>query len=684
MTHMTSVHAGSQCLICAMVFLGTAASAQTTNLGLKPSAPIEGPTRITHERPAWLREGIVIAGNWSNWMQRQQRIHVPWTQTGYGLSDTDALTAYRAEMSPEMVERLKRLGVTLVLMPLFSGMGSPEEERPGMEDAKRFAEHVHAAGMRVGVYIHQGMLSRGFLEALPEAYEWLAWPKPDGNFTGPPPPATQSEGYPVYRNHPGYQQFMRGIIDYAIREVKADFLHFDNYVYTSGFGPRAIDDFRDYLRAKFTPEQLHEHFGGRELTDVARQAYAGQRPMSLEWEEFQAWVLAESYRKLADYARSLRADVATEVNASGLTLGFRRPIDLSQLVPNADCFWDEQPRLGWNAEKQQLNTSIRTLKLARLYQQNALLYGTSRLAVCESLAFNYDALGCLYWFQYNRLNWPVTVDHTADDRYLPETRFYLDHRDLFGSGRSIVDVAVLRSRAVHLYGPEDAIYRAYLFEQMLISRHVPFELIFDQHLTDLARYRAVVLPDVRMMEDAQIERVLRYVEDGGNLIMTDETAAEDRWGRPQKAPFRRLLKQPPGEHTTSWEPRGKGRIIHTRIALPQKLEAGALPENGDALLKALVQVMGEPTVRSTAPPNLAMECIRQPNRLLLNLLDYAQPSGSRPIRVQIADTAGRIRGGRLLAPRKNEIPLATAKRDGFTEITIPGFDIYAVAVLELE
>ena len=127
--------------------------------------------------------------------------------------------------------------------------------------------------------------------------------------------------------------------------------------------------------------------------------------------------------------------MACEVNASGLVIGFRRPIDLSQLVAHADCFWDEQPELGWDGQRQLLKTSIRTLKLARLYGQSAFLYGTSHLAICESLAFNNDSLGCLYWFPYDRLNWPVTTNRTADDRYLPETRFYLEHRDLFVSGQ---------------------------------------------------------------------------------------------------------------------------------------------------------------------------------------------------------------------------------------------------------
>ena len=242
------------------------------------AASIEGPRTSTHIRPAWLSEGLVIAGDWATWMARKQQIGASWTQDGYKLSDAEAEAAYRREMSDEMVQRLKRMGVTLVIMPLWSGMGSYEQERPGMTDAVRFAERVHAAGLRVGVYIHNGNLSRGFLAARPEAWEWLSWPSPEGNYKDPPPPETASEGYPAYRNHPGYQQFARGLIEYAVKEVKADLLHFDNYVYTSGYGPQAIDDFRGYLRT-----QVHRGAVERAL----RRAGDGRsRPAGPFWQHF--------------------------------------------------------------------------------------------------------------------------------------------------------------------------------------------------------------------------------------------------------------------------------------------------------------------------------------------------------------------------------------------------------------
>ena len=89
---------------------------------------------IRHPRPRWMRDGVVVAGNWSSWMARKQRIGANWTQMGHALSDEEAEASYRREMAPEMADRLRELGATLVIMPLWSGMGSYEDELPGTQE----------------------------------------------------------------------------------------------------------------------------------------------------------------------------------------------------------------------------------------------------------------------------------------------------------------------------------------------------------------------------------------------------------------------------------------------------------------------------------------------------------------------------------------------------------------------
>lgn len=687
----------------------------TADAGSLPSVtPLEGPAEVGHPRPAWLEGGIVMAGAWSSLAQREHRIGASWVRNGYGLSETEAREAYRREQSPEMADRLRELGVTLVLIPLYSGHGTYAMERPGMEDSARFARLIHERGMRVGVYIHEGMLSRAFLDDRPESYDWLAWPSPDATWP-PPPPETESEGRPVYRNHPEYQRFMRSLIDVAIDEVQADLLHFDNYVYTTGWSPQAAEDFRAYLRRKCTTAELDAHFGGADLTGVVRQAYHDEAPAILEWQQFQAWSFGDSFRKLAEYARSRNPEVATEVNAGGFDLGYRQPLDLSMLVPWGDCFWDEGTAFQWDAEKRLLSTGIRTYKLARLYRLHAFTYANrgSRLATCESMAFNYDSMGCLYWFLYGRLNWPVTANQPADDSLMPETRFYRENRDLFRGGETLADVAVFRARSVNVPGqdvrapyamtrdyvwrdgqwvhqawPEgmddtDPISNVYLFEQALITQHLPFEILFDQHLNNLSRYRAVALPDVRPLSETQIDRLLTYAENGGGLILTDQAATTDPWGRPRPDGLARFFPEPPREGITVRN-RGKGRLVYVRIARPERVVNGSLPENDAELAAAVRAALGSPPSLSTdAPPSLGMEFVRRPHQIQINFFDYANGETTEPFSLTLAPSLGQATRARLLSPRQAPLDLEVSAGATGYQVAIPPFTLYAVVTVDL-
>ena len=294
-------------------------------------------------------------------------------------------------------------------------------------------------------------------------------------------------------------------------------------------------------------------------------------------------------------------------------------------------------------------------------------------------------MGCLYWFMYAKLNWAVSAKRSADDTFAPETRFYNGHRDLFNKGDTIADVAVLRGRDTNINGPTEAISNAYLFEQAMITEHIPFEIIFDQHLDDLSKYRAVTLPDVRMMKDEQIRKLLDYVENGGDLVVTDQTASQDQWGRPRNNGISRFLSTPVSGSGEILEQRGRGRIVYTRIARPPEFSKGSLPSNGKELGEAVAQAMGgDPTFRTDAPPYVGMEFVRQRRRILIHMVDYSETATAQSIRIRVSPTLGKVTGARLLSPRREEIELEVKSRAAGIEMTVPGLDAYAVVVATVE
>ena len=70
------------------------------------------------------------------------------------------------------------------------------------------------------------------------------------------------------------------------------------------------------------------------------------------------------------------------------------------------------------------------------------------------------------------------------------------------------------------------------FAEALVRSHVPFDVIDDAALEreNLARYRAIVLPNVACMNTASAERLSQYVADGGGVLATFETSLYDDTG----------------------------------------------------------------------------------------------------------------------------------------------------------
>lgn len=121
-------------------------------------------------------------------------------------------------------------------------------------------------------------------------------------------------------------------------------------------------------------------------------------------------------------------------------------------------------------------------------------------------------------------------------------RFHRDHAEYYAGLRSAARVAIVSSaRSEERYGRADGlqkvqkerrgVYRA------LVEGHVPFDILPDECLAAaeedgrLARYEALVLPNVAVLDEDQLARLDRYVENGGGLVATYDTAAFDADGR---------------------------------------------------------------------------------------------------------------------------------------------------------
>jgi hypothetical protein len=114
----------------------------------------------------------------------------------------------------------------------------------------------------------------------------------------------------------------------------------------------------------------------------------------------------------------------------------------------------------------------------------------------------------------------------------------------------------------------------------LTRARVPFVPVHADHIDrdggrDGLALRALVLPDLGVLTDAQADALRRYVTAGGNLVVTGESGLYDAWGEPRPAPALADLLGVAhtgerlgltGTHSSNWEVQSG----HTYLRLPDE------------------------------------------------------------------------------------------------------------------
>ena len=574
------------------------------------SAASLGPA-LALDRPQWMDSpGIVMAGNWEEPTFRARRMG----RLDYTLPP-DKIEAYQREHSPEMIARLKDLGVNFVMIHCYKGAGM-QTERQGMEDAKRFADLAHKAGLRVGTYVGGTMLYERLFKEEPNAPQWQAF-GPDGG------PIFYNKGqqfrYASVRNNPGFIEYLQKPVRYAIDEVHSDLIHFDNF----GLGAASYDafskaQFRAFLKAH-----------GKAEADPPVETKDLSNPLVRDWCDYKCQALADHYAAMSKFIHSLNPQCGVEANPHGVGGGggATRGIDHARLLPLGNAFWDEaygpdSPRAKGPGIRR---TRIRTMKVARLYNNSAFLYTETPLDAAENMAFNLNCLGCVAWFEWGDIA-PSHGGKLDLEALKPYIRFFTDHQDLYRNSKPVADVAVLRTFTDESFGPR----RYYPIEQALIEGHTAWRIIYDEHLSALDDYRVVVAPDKEWLTPDQQQKLSAFEKKGAQVVPA------------------------------------------SKIEKPSEFPA-SLRQN----LRLLVD----------APPSVAIELCQQdnPQRVLVHLVNYDPSTPLKDIPVRLRLTPPVPPSARLLSPAAapaGDRPLPVTTEAALSTFTVPDLQVYALIVLE--
>jgi hypothetical protein len=616
--------------------------------GPRPESNLTSLTLPLEKQPRWLREeGIVMAGDWEALFARARR------DGGKDyVATAKQRAAYACEHTPEMVVRLKGLGINFVMMHCYRGAGLMAE-RESMADAARFAKLCHAAGLHVGVYVDRGTM---FWELLfnekPSARDWTIL-----DFRGNPPtygPQTARQLYRYWwdRNNPEAAAYHRQIVRFAVEDMGADLLHFDNYIAGPGAECNSVQRFRRHLAGTFTPAELAK-MGVTELEAV--RPPGGVTKLRHAWFDFYAQSLADSYHQMSAYARSLRSQVLVECNPGGPR--HANPyIDLGRLLRGGEAFWDEGDIPGYRDGT--LHTRIPTYKVARALDNIAFTYCLTPLALAESMAFNLDCLGCVCYFEGARPDSTKLISPSCE----PYIRFFHRRRDLFTRGKMAADVAVLHSFPSRAFAGAEHAALTNRAEDFLIGNRVGFQIVFEHQLSDVRGCRALLLAGCVAMGDHEVAAIRRFVAAGGRLCVIGPLATHDQWMQPRPKP---ALADLPDAAVVRVEQQGDWLTAIRRAC------------GGDFSMRVSEEM------NAHGDEGLCAELTEQPSRRLVHLVNYRSDVTPRQIEVAVRVPAGqRAKSVTLASPdRLHDLPLASNQEGDVVRFTVPDVKTYEIAII---
>ena len=302
-----------------------------------------------------------------------------------------------------------------------------------------------------------------------------------------------------------------------------------------------------YLRERFSPAELKKHFGIERYED----AKLNSPPFEIETKRFWAWSMATLLAGLREAGESVCGKGNFYVCPNGSPIEFVPssngcdPVEWGRL--NAfQLGVRENIRMHEGSEQRRLTQSLvfnatddlilghkmlRGLKASRAWSAPLRSHvflgkdeGFYNLAAAETLAFD----GCF-------------CDTGA--RWLPCTgrkpfhAFYRAHESVLRSGEFVAEVGVLCMWNELYRDPADSVREVRLVTDWLSEARVLWDAIMHDNLSaeTLAKYRVVFVPNVRMLDDDQVQALTAYARAGGSLVLSGDVGTAYRCGAKREA-----------------------------------------------------------------------------------------------------------------------------------------------------
>jgi hypothetical protein len=473
--------------------------------------------------------------------------------------------------------------------------------------------------------------------------------------------------------------------------------------------PRCIAAFHDYLRKKYpTKAAVERRFGLPDVDWIKPNEWDNPSqpdsiavlndPVLQEWVRFRCESLAHYADDLSDYVKSLNPNVAVLMNIKGVYSWNRywanavyHPLYAGHVDILAFDTGGYDARI--DAKTGALVSQIRSYKMAREIGSSCDAPLGDELLCAQQMAFGYEAPVA----GYAGSPWMAARSGTT-----PMIEFYRNYFHRYYTGtRNVADVAVLRNWPSMAYSINAAYVPATLMEQVLIQYKIPFDLLFDEELTNLARYQSVILAGQECVSDAQANLLLDYVRRGGTLVVTDSAGEYNDWREKRhKNPFLPARTE------------GKGRIVFIpqiqRADLKMGITAGGndnpepgaasqqtpkmspaqwvLPKNHQEIYDAITGALPRGlSLASDAPLTTVAELLNrlETRETIVHFVNFDRQHPLSPFKVTVRNQfAGKIKSVTCFSPGADDpVPLNFEAAGDSVTFTVPAMRIYSMIVI---
>lgn len=623
-----------------------------------------------------------------------------------GSHGVDEQAHYARMVEPENVKRMAAAGVQYGRIFFYKGFGL-EYERAHMEQARRVADLMHSLGMKVSLYVGGTMFTETFYRETPEAVNWEQ--RDQWNHW-------VSYGTQTYRHYacphePAYRDYIKRVLKVGLEDLKADEIAFDNIMLQpephSCRCPRCMKAFAAFLKLRYpAPETSSRRFGYPdtswirpnewESSDQPQGVEVLEDPVLQEWVRFRCESLANYSIDLYDYVKSVSPHTSVLFNIKGVysfnrywTNAVYQPLfagHIDQMAFDTGGYNEHiDPHTG------ALVSQIRSYKMARRVGTSCEDAFSDDVRASVHMAFGYQKPGCV----------PAPLGSGAFNTFTPLIEFFREYNGRYYTGtENIADVAIIRNWPSMAYSISATYVPATLMEQVLIQYKVPFDLLFDEQLENIGRYKAVILAGQESISDSQVELLTRYVRQGGSLMLVASNGLYNEWReRRSSDPF-------PAEGAV-----GRGRVVrvpaiiradHTEHSANglQDPEPGAtlrrgiqlspsqwvLPKNHVELHEALVGAIPDGfTITTDAPLTTVMEILTraESRETIVHFVNFDTENRLAPFAVRLRRERGvQTRSVTCFVPEQDDSSELNFSEDhGVIKFETPSLRTYGMIVI---